>query len=152
MQEIRSQAAGQEWDCPTPVKVSTLVSWSSWGPHCWGSPLNSGRNLAQPCRRCVAGESVTVFYNDRKWFCLKWRPKTVSLITHMNLWSSEVTGEIWKQSLASDSFHESMLLTFCILIFRKISACYVAFHGIILNNSEIKDPAMWIYYILGWFI
>ncbi|XP_034519336.1 uncharacterized protein C10orf143 homolog isoform X3 [Ailuropoda melanoleuca] len=52
----RVEAAGAEWGC-APAKLSTLVSWTSEGlPHV-GIPQNGGRSSAQPCPRCIAGES-----------------------------------------------------------------------------------------------
>ncbi|XP_053063964.1 uncharacterized protein C10orf143 homolog isoform X1 [Acinonyx jubatus] len=59
----RLEAAGQERGCP-PVKVSAPMSWSGEGlpdsGQRWprvGIPHNGGRNSAQPCPRCIAGES-----------------------------------------------------------------------------------------------
>uniref|UniRef100_A0A8C9J839 Uncharacterized protein n=1 Tax=Panthera tigris altaica TaxID=74533 RepID=A0A8C9J839_PANTA len=61
----RLEAAGQERGCP-PVKVSAPMSWSGEGlpdsGQRWprtGIPHNGGRNSAQPCPRCIAGESVS---------------------------------------------------------------------------------------------
>ncbi|KAI5270256.1 hypothetical protein MUG91_G157n46 [Manis pentadactyla] len=66
----RLQAATQEWGRPQ-VKVGAPGPWSReeleaqprgapeslQGRPSVGIPLNSGRNLAQPCLRCIAGES-----------------------------------------------------------------------------------------------
>ncbi|XP_073096218.1 uncharacterized protein C10orf143 homolog isoform X2 [Manis javanica] len=66
----RLQAATQEWG-RAQVKAGTPGPWSLeeleaqprgapeslQGRLSMGIPLNSGRNLAQPCLRCIAGES-----------------------------------------------------------------------------------------------
>uniref|UniRef100_A0A667GW74 Uncharacterized protein n=1 Tax=Lynx canadensis TaxID=61383 RepID=A0A667GW74_LYNCA len=69
----RLEAAGQERGCP-PVKVSAPMSWSGEGlpdsgqrwPHA-GIPHNGGRNSAQPCPRCIAGESVSALTFSFSW-------------------------------------------------------------------------------------
>ncbi|KAM5240619.1 uncharacterized protein C10orf143 homolog [Hipposideros larvatus] len=69
------EAAAQEWGCP-PGKASVLGSWDSeelarppgghlsatrpdigQGPPRVGIPPSGGRSVAQPCPRCIAGES-----------------------------------------------------------------------------------------------
>ncbi|XP_032279259.1 uncharacterized protein C10orf143 homolog [Phoca vitulina] len=52
----RVEAAGPEWGCG-PAKLSALVSWSGGGLPRVGIPQNGGRSSAQPCPRCIAGES-----------------------------------------------------------------------------------------------
>nr|XP_025735817.1 uncharacterized protein LOC112830285 isoform X2 [Callorhinus ursinus] len=52
----RVEAAGPEWGC-TPAKLSALMSWSGGGLPRVGIPQNGGRSSAQPCLRCIAGES-----------------------------------------------------------------------------------------------
>ncbi|XP_070288210.1 uncharacterized protein C10orf143 homolog isoform X2 [Myotis yumanensis] len=69
------EAAAQERGCPQ-AKAGALVSWGSWeleaqpggrlpaprpasgqGPPSAGVPPTGGRSSAQPCPRCIAGES-----------------------------------------------------------------------------------------------
>ncbi|XP_044924445.1 uncharacterized protein C10orf143 homolog isoform X5 [Mustela putorius furo] len=52
----RGEAAGPEWACP-PTNLSAPVSWSGEGRPRVGIPLNGGGSSAQPCPRCIAGES-----------------------------------------------------------------------------------------------
>uniref|UniRef100_A0ABI7X5X9 Uncharacterized protein n=1 Tax=Felis catus TaxID=9685 RepID=A0ABI7X5X9_FELCA len=78
----RLEAAGQERGCP-PVKVSAPMSWSGEGlpdsgqrwprvgvgsiPTNPAIPHNGGRNSAQPCPRCIAGESVSALTFSFSW-------------------------------------------------------------------------------------
>nr|XP_055202143.1 uncharacterized protein C10orf143 homolog isoform X2 [Nyctereutes procyonoides] len=52
----RGEAAGPEWG-QAPVKLSAPVSCSGEGLPRVGIPQNDGRSWAQPCPRCMAGES-----------------------------------------------------------------------------------------------
>ncbi|CAK7300013.1 Uncharacterized protein C10orf143 [Vulpes lagopus] len=52
----RGEAAGPEWG-RAPVKLSAPVSCSGEGLPRVGIPQNGGRSWAQPCPRCMAGES-----------------------------------------------------------------------------------------------
>ncbi|XP_044096690.1 uncharacterized protein C10orf143 homolog isoform X3 [Neovison vison] len=54
----RGEAAGPEWACP-PTNLSAPVSWSGEGRPRVGIPHNGGGSSAQPCPRCIAGESNT---------------------------------------------------------------------------------------------
>ncbi|XP_032986409.1 uncharacterized protein C10orf143 homolog isoform X1 [Rhinolophus ferrumequinum] len=88
------EAAVQERGCP-PGKASVLGSWVSenlaWppgghlpatrpdigqGPPRVGIPPNGGRSLAQPCPRCIAGEStqdpVETRFLPFSCLCLVW--------------------------------------------------------------------------------
>ncbi|XP_044096689.1 uncharacterized protein C10orf143 homolog isoform X2 [Neovison vison] len=53
----RGEAAGPEWACP-PTNLSAPVSWSGEGRPRVGIPHNGGGSSAQPCPRCIAGESL----------------------------------------------------------------------------------------------
>lgn len=75
-------------------------------------------------------------------FVLNQDLELLSVIPRVNLWSSEVLRQMWKQSLLADPPHENVLFFLC-PVFRKISTGHVASCSVILSTGEIKGPAVW---------